>query len=471
MPRTKKIDKALQIAAESVAISDLLSQRAERAKLRPTTYFHLVKFIEGDALAYRPRLRGGVWFIKARVDGRYLARLIARADDLEPADGESVLSYAQALEKGRSILSGDKRSFFAPRRMEFLPHTLRVCPIGEVYTVGHALRDYLEEKRNNGSPQGYRTAVADANAYIVGDLSSIPCADLDIKFLKEWFRSLGTRPLEASNFVRRSNNQPIVYNDGEADRKAKVRANCVLITLKAALNLAWRDGRIETDTQWRRLLPYRSVRKARRRILSSNEIEALLKAAPPDLRKLILGGLFTGCRSGELMALRPSNFNYETGTLFVHATKTCRSRNIVLPYEAISYFERLTHTLGEKHPIFHRSNGEPWGHRGYCHLMRKISIEANIEPPVIFHELRHTYASRLIMSGVSPFVVADQLGHADCTQIIKTYGHVSAEFAVDQVRTLFPRIEATAAEVAKTARWHKGLKENPPPRWKRIGRI
>jgi integrase len=465
------LQATLQPATKSTDAADLLSNRKERAKLHPTGYFYLVKFEGGGALAYRPRLRGGMWFIKVRLDGRSLVRAIGRADDLEPADGETVLTYAQAFDKTSAVLREDLRAFFAPRRLEILPHTLRVCPIGDAYTVGHALRDYLEEKRTNGTLSAYRSAVADANAYIVGDLSSLPCADLDIKYLKAWFQSLGTRPLEASNFVRRARNQPIVFNDGEADRKAKLRANSVLITLKAALNLAWRDGRIETDTQWRRLLPYRSVRKARKRILGHDEVEALLAASPADLRKLILGALFTGCRSGELLALRPSNFNYESGTLFVHATKTRRSRNVVLSYEAISFFERLTHGLGEKHPIFRKSNGEPWGHRGYCYLMRKTSVEAGLEPPVIFHELRHTYASGLIMAGVSPFVVADQLGHADCTQIIKTYGHVSAEFAVDQVRRLSPRIEATAAEVRKTARWFRKLKENPPPRWRPIGRI
>lgn len=467
----RKRPETFRIAEESLETAEMLASRDERIKLRPTSYFYLVKFPGAGALAYRPRLRGGVWFIKVRIDGRSVSRAIGRADDLEPADGETVLSYAQAMEKTRTVLCGNKVAFFAPRRLEFLPHTLRVCPIGDVYTVGHALRDYLEEKRTNGTSAAHRSAVADANAYIVGDLSSLPCAELDIKQLKAWFQSLGTRPLEASNFVRRANNVPIIVNDGEADRKAKLRANSVLITLKAALNLAWRDGRIESDTQWRRLLPYRSVRKSRKRFLNQDEIDALLKASPLDLRKLILAALFTGCRSGELLALRPSNFNYESGTLFVHATKTGRSRNIILSYEAISFFERLTHGLGEKHPVFRKRTGEPWGHRGYCYPMRKVSVDAALEPPVVFHELRHTYASRLIMAGVSPFVVADQLGHADCTQIIKTYGHVSAEFAVDQVRKLSPRVEATAAAIQKTARWHRKLKESPPPRWRPMGRI
>lgn len=470
MARKNRKD-VLTIDPQFLGNAEMLASRVERMELRPTKHYYQVKFIGGAALAYRPRLRGGVWFIRSRINAHAVSRAIGRADDIEPADGKTVLTYEQALAEVRRIMAGDPTLFFAIRPTELLPHTLRVCPIGKEYTVGHALADYLEEKRVNGSPGAYRSAAADANAYIVGDLSSFACADLDIKRLRDWFRSLATRPLEASNFVRRAHNQPITFNDGDADRKAKVRANSVLITLKAALNLAWRDGRIESDAQWRRLQPYRGVRKARSRIVSPGEVEALLAAARPDLRKLILGALYTGCRSGELRALRPSNFNYEAGTLFVHATKTSRSRNIVLSYEAIPFFERLVFGLAEKDPIFRMESGRPWSARGYCHLMREASSDANIDPPVIFHELRHTYASRLIMSGVSPFVVADQLGHADCTQIIKTYGHVSAEFAVDQVRKLSPRIEATAAEVRKTERWFKKLKNNPPPRWQRVGKI
>ncbi|MEP5369722.1 MAG: hypothetical protein ABJQ46_17325, partial [Parvibaculum sp.] len=172
--------------AESSPLADLLSDPKKRLKLQPTGYFYLVKFEGGGALAYRPRLRGGMWFIKVRLDGRSLARAIGRADDLEPADGETVLTYMQAFDKTRTVLKEDLRAFFAPRRLELLPHALRVCPIGEVYTVGHALRDYLEEKRTNGALSAYRSAVADANAYIVGDLSSLPCAELDIKYLKAW---------------------------------------------------------------------------------------------------------------------------------------------------------------------------------------------------------------------------------------------------------------------------------------------
>lgn len=456
MAGRKRSKRQLEIDPGSAEMARLLADPSERGKLRPTGYYYLIKFDTNRALGYRPRLRGGVWHLKSRINGSVRTRLLAIADDLEQADGVRVLDCQQAIAKAREIFTHDHEGFFALQRLELLPNTLRICPIGTAYTVGHALHDYLEEKRALGAIRAYKSSVADANAYIVGDLSSIPCTELDIKALKAWFHTLGTLSPDASNFVRRARNQPLIVNDGEADRKAKLRANCVLITLKAALNLAWRDHRIESDAAWRRLLPYRSVRKARARMLTKNEIAALLAVAPPDLKKLILGGLFTGCRVGELRALRPSNFNYEAGRLFVHATKTGRSRNVILSYEAISFFERATHGLGEQHLIFRTRECEPWAQAGHTWHMRKASADANLDPPVVFHDLRHTYASHLIMAGVSPFVVADQLGHADCTQVIKTYGHVSAEFAVDQVRSLSPRIEASEAANKRMERWHKG---------------
>ena len=451
-------------------VKALLSDRAERARLRPAVVHYVIPLGNTRYLAYRPRRRGGVWHVKTQIDGNTRARLMAIADDLEEADGVRVLSYAQALERAKEIFDGDVELYFRRRDPEMLPHTLRVCPIGERYTVGHALQDYLTDKKVTGSRKGYEHMLVDINAYIVGDLAAIPCDELGVARLREWFYSLSIRPEGASNFLRRTHNEVLAVNDGEADRLIKRRANSILIVLKAALNMAWRDGKIAEDGAWRRLKPHRHTRKARKRVLSDDEIKALLAAAPLDLRRLILGALFTGCRAGELRELRPSDFNYRAGSLFVHATKTGRSRNIVLSYEAISFFERLTEGLGEQHPIFYREGRKPWGRSLHTRPMRNASADAGLEVPVVFHDLRHTYASRLIMAGVSPFVVADQLGHADCTQLIKTYGHVSAEFAIEQVRERSPRVAASAAAVQKTAKWHKEIQNDPSPKQHPISR-
>ena len=401
-----------------------------------------------------------MWHLQMLLDDIRLVRMIGIADDIESADGKRILSFEQALDIAEKVFRGDCREYFSERRLDSIPRQLRVSPIGERYSVGHALRDFLEDKKLRGSPAGFNHAMADANAYIVGELSSIPCDELQADQLRTWLHRIGANNMVHSNFARQGHNAPIGHNDGESVRKAKLRANGVFITLKAALNMAWRDGRIENDAAWRRLSPYKNVKKARCRILSKDEVDRLLSVARPDMRKLILGGLYTGCRAGELRELRPSNFNYQSGHLFVHATKTSKSRNIVLSFEAISFFERITHGLGDQHPIFHKNHLQCWPKSAYTMLMRRTSEQAGLDPPVVFQDLRHTYASNLIMAGVSPFVIADQLGHADCTQIIKTYGHVSADFAVEQIRRRSPLVIASASEVARTAKWHRKLSVN-----------
>ena len=43
---------------------------------------------------------------------------------------------------------------------------------------------------------------------------------------------------------------------------------------------------------------------------------------------------------------------------------------------------------------------------------------------MIFHDLRHTYASLLIAANVQPMVVAEQLGHSDARLVLQRYGHL-----------------------------------------------
>jgi integrase len=45
-------------------------------------------------------------------------------------------------------------------------------------------------------------------------------------------------------------------------------------------------------------------------------------------------------------------------------------------------------------------------------------------PPVTSHDLRHSYASWLLLAGESVVTVAARLGHKDASKVISTYGHL-----------------------------------------------
>ena len=108
--------------------------------------------------------------------------------------------------------------------------------------------------------------------------------------------------------------------------------------LKAALNRAWREGKIASDSPWRRVEPFEGVDAARVRYLTIGEAQRLINASAVDFRLLVRAALATGARYGELASLRVSDFNPDSGTLHVRTSKSGKGRHIVLADEGMALF-------------------------------------------------------------------------------------------------------------------------------------
>jgi integrase len=63
--------------------------------------------------------------------------------------------------------------------------------------------------------------------------------------------------------------------------------------------------------------PFREADSPKVRYLSDNEAVRLANACPPDLRTLVTAALLTGCRYGELAAMRTSDFDAAAGVVYV----------------------------------------------------------------------------------------------------------------------------------------------------------
>ena len=72
---------------------------------------------------------------------------------------------------------------------------------------------------------------------------------------------------------------------------------------------------------------------------------------------------------------------------------------------------------------------------------------AKIEPPVGFHQLRHTWASLSVMNGVPLLVVAKNLGHSDTKMVERFYGHLAPSYITDAIRAGAPRFGGVASNV------------------------
>jgi integrase len=103
--------------------------------------------------------------------------------------------------------------------------------------------------------------------------------------------------------------------DNDAVRRRQASANRVMTTLKAALNLAFGEGDITSDSAWRKVKRFKGVESSRLRYLTVAEAKRLINACDPDFRRLVQAALQTGARYGQLAALVVADFNPDAATV------------------------------------------------------------------------------------------------------------------------------------------------------------
>jgi integrase len=218
-----------------------------------------------------------------------------------------------------------------------------------------------------------------------------------------------------------------------------VTANRTLTYLRAALNMAWREGHVPSNTAWARVKPFEGVTVARVRYLTVAEAQRLINACDPDFRQLVTAALQTGCRYGELAALRVHDYNADSGTIAIQQSKSGKPRHVVLTDEGVAFFRQLCAGRPGSEVMLAKATGAPWGRADQGAPMAKACERAKITPKVGFHQLRHSWASLSVMGGVPLMVVAKNLGHRDTRMVELHYGHMAPSYIADAIRAGAPK--------------------------------
>lgn len=427
MPRTKRREADF-------------STRAARARLKPKTkslpYWRFIS--EGRFLGYRPHrsaTNAGTWCARFYLGGgRYTYTGLGTADDRGPADGEQALSFQQAIDAAMKWWAAEecKAKGLAPEDAE--PYTLARC-----------VRDYLDwYAAHRKSAETTRYVV---EAHILPALGDKEAAMLTTAAVRGWHQGLAAQPARVRSAKgkppgKRSTERP------EHERKRKATANRVLAILKAALNLAYREGRIASDQAWRRVKPFRGVDAPRVGFLDQEEGRRLLDACKPDFRSLVLAALLTGCRYGELTRLRIADFTEDLAAIYIREAKSHKARHVYLNADGLALFESLTAGRPKADRIFLRADGDPWSKAHQIRRMNEASEVAGITPAVSFHILRHTYASLYLMNGGDLPALARQLGHADTRMTVRHYGHLAEGWRAEEARRHAPTFGHVPVRVA-----------------------
>jgi integrase len=228
--------------------------------------------------------------------------------------------------------------------------------------------------------------------------------------------------------------------DLEDPNERRATANRILGVLKAALNLAFREGHAATDEAWRRVKPFREASAPKIRYLSHTEAQRLVNACDPVFRPLVQCALLTGCRYGEIVGFRAGDFDRDAGTVSVRTSKAGRPRHVVLTDDGITLFEQ--HVAGKfgAAPVFTRTDGVCWGRSHQHRPLREACRRAGIDPPASFHILRHTYATHLLQAGAPLPVIAANLGHSDTRMTERHYAHLVPSHVAQVIRATMPKL-------------------------------
>lgn len=405
-----------------------LESRAARSRLSVRTKPYYRALDPGLHLGYRRNANGGSWLVRVYLGSeKYALTKLGTADDKADPDGAAILSFSQAQAAAR------------------VQHVAKVraaagLPTAGPYTVAAALKDYiawLELERRTS-----RDAQWAGDAFINPKLGHILCERLTSKHIQDWLYALAKAPprLRAKAGAKPRHSQ-VDGTNAEVRRRRQSSANRILTTLKAALNRAWRENRIDNDKAWRSVRPFANADASRARYLTPEQCARLVDAAEEGFRDLVRAALFTGCRYSELSRLVAADFNADVGTLAIHTSKSGKPRHVVLTRDGVTFFARLA-LRGANHPtLLTRADGSSWGKGWQIRPMTAACAAARIKPAAGFHVLRHTWASLTVMNGAPLLVVAKNMGHTTTRMVEKHYGHLAPSYMADAIRDAAPRFD------------------------------
>jgi integrase/recombinase XerD len=408
-----------------------------RLEFRDSPYWH--HLLVGRHIGiHRPDGRHCNWTARILTrDRRYIQRCLGPALDM----GRGLVSYLAAINAAFEWFEEwNARGEAAERAPRGRADNLSFCPIGNTYSVGHALHDYLDWAKVARSAGGHYNSVVLLNHHLSNGITHIPLDQFKSTDLQKIALQIIQTPPRFGFSLR---NKPPVQREAltpDELRRRKRTYNTVVGILKMAFVHAWENGKIASDMPIRCLKRISVVHAPRLLFLNREECRRLLAHCTPALRNLTLAALYTGCRVGELANLRVEDVGHQIFGLRVAAFKRSPARFVFLPDEGMAFLLRMIEGKEARDLVFKSDMGKVW-RRQHANLFRRAVSKAGLPEQFVFHGLRHTYASDLIRQGVPLEVVAKQLGHNDIRTVSQTYGHIAEQFREEQVRMRFSPLD------------------------------
>ncbi len=372
---------------------------ADRSKLKPRREPYWSRESKGCYLGFRK--------MTASTTGAWMARF------LDDATGKQIY---QSL-GGFSELP-DHQRFDAARQAgrEWFEH-LGKGGTAKVITVAQACERYVDHLRDEKGDKSADDAKARFTRYVRPNkrLSGTEITKLTPAHLDAWRKAL--RATATMSGPRKG------------EKRSDAALNRDMTCLRAALNMAYREGLVTSDFAWRaKLIPVKNADRRREVYLDAEQRRKLVSCAIDDLANLLRGLSLVPLRPGALAALTVANYDKRLKTLTVGKDKSGKDRKVSLPDATAAFFDQLAKDKLPGAPLLSRADGKAWNKDAWKYPVKDAAKAANLPDTVTAYTMRHSVITDLIHSGLDTLTVA-QLSGTSVLMIEKHYGHLTRQHA------------------------------------------
>lgn len=301
-------------------------------------------------------------------------------------------------------------------------------------TVSDLLDRFIEHANSLGrSPTTTRKYRQIADAVLVPELGSIRLEKLTALDLDKLYATLTKEGVK-----------------GKGNKATTVRRVHALIGAALAQAVKW--DAVESNVSLKATPP--PVQRAEIVVPDPDQVDAIIAAAEaiePSLSTLLFLQAIVGARRGEMCGLRWSDLDWQRRTLSITGsvyevkgggvaekdTKTHAARVAVLGAGGMELLRRhrahvdalaaeVGATVAPDAFMFSRSpaGSEPVRPDYVTKFATKVNKKAGVIGTQPTHGMRHFVGTQALAAGIDPKTIAERLGHADASMLLRTYAHV-----------------------------------------------
>jgi len=262
--------------------------------------------------------------------------------------------------------------------------------------------------------------------------------------------ALGDKPLSAVS----THNVQLFVSEMAAKGLSRKSIENVLQTLLSIVKTAKKWHYVHDVFERADLSLPREREKRDTRFYTAEQAQRIIAASEEPYATMYALLAVTGCRAGEVLALKRGDLDFDRRILKIRRTLDSATRLIHAPKSRASsadlpmpdgLAQRIRNFLAhhwQANPddlLFANSKGKPMQRDKIAYKLQKTLRELGIEKAAL-HAFRHMQASELLESGAAPSVVQRQMRHSDARITLQRYSHIIGDAQRKAVNSLSERV-------------------------------